>query len=178
MKTYRYKIGSNQHKKIRKSYAAEALLVFIFTFYAGMLFLKNVIFAATPDQLYLESLEFGEQTPVYISAETTIAGTSAVISHVPTKEDIVAYIMKVFGKYGTDVGVKAIECFYSESGLREEAYNFNRNGTEDRGVAQINSIHGMTAEDAHDYIKNIDMAEKIYLRAGRSFRPWYGKLCN
>jgi len=107
----------------------------------------------------------------------------------PTPENIVSYIMKTWTPHGTPQekaeAVKAINCFYSESGLRAEAYNYNppytdRNGvyhegTEDRGVAQINSIHGMSKDDAHNYKKNIDMAYKIYKRRG--FTAWYGKLC-
>lgn len=90
-------------------------------------------------------------------------------------EEVIAYIVRIFEPEGKDVVVKAINCFYSESGLRPEAYNKNRNGTEDRGVAQINSLHGLTAEEAHDIYKNIDKAYNIY--KSRGFDAWYGKLC-
>lgn len=170
-----YKLGSNQYKKVRKTPTFGPILATAI----GMGLLASCILPIGPDKTtqYLQQFTFGRFPEVAIAVEPSIAGTSAQLETEPTKENIVAYIMKVFGKYGTHVGVKAIECFYSESGLRTEAYNFNRNGTEDRGVAQINSIHGMKPDDAHNFIKNIDMAEKIYLRAGKSFRPWYGKLC-
>lgn len=96
----------------------------------------------------------------------------------PTTENIVAYIAKVFAPEGTAVVVKAIDCFYSESKLKTDAYNYNAwNKTEDRGVAQINSIHGMKPEDAHDFQKSIDMAYQIYINRGKNFSAWYGKGC-
>lgn len=124
-------------------------------------------------------VEFATPSALLVETKVSLAGVIPEEKLSPTKENIVAYITKVFGRYGTDVAVQAINCFYSESGLRTEAVNDkNSNGTVDRGVAQINSIHGLSKEDAHDFIKNIDMAEKVYLRAGKSFRPWYGRLCN
>jgi len=96
----------------------------------------------------------------------------------PTVENIVSYIAKVFRPEGTSVVVKAIDCFYSESGLRTEAYNWNpKSNTEDRGVAQINSVHKLTPEQAHNFIKNIDKAYEIYKSRG-NFSAWYGKGCN
>lgn len=95
----------------------------------------------------------------------------------PTTENIVAYIAKVFEPEGTAIVVKAIDCFYSESGLRTDAYNFNAwNSTDDRGIAQINSIHGMKPEDAHNPWKNIDKAHQIYKSRG-NFSAWYGRGC-
>lgn len=95
----------------------------------------------------------------------------------PSAENIIAYIAKTFAPEGTAVMVKAIECFYSESGLRTNAYNFNSNGTDDRGVAQINSVHRMSAGDAHNFTKNIDKAYAIYKSRGNNFSAWYGRGC-
>lgn len=96
---------------------------------------------------------------------------------VPEFEKIVAYITKKFAPEGKHVVVQAINCFYSESGLRSNAVGVNKNGSNDVGVAQINSIHGMSTEDRMDYKKNIDKAYKIYKSRG-NFSAWYGKLCN
>lgn len=91
-------------------------------------------------------------------------------------EQIVAYITKKFAPEGKHVVVKAIQCFYSESGLRSNAVGVNKNGSNDVGVAQINSIHGMSTEDRMDYKKNIDKAYKIYKSRG-SFEAWYAPAC-
>lgn len=88
MRTYRY---GNQYRKVKKSYALEASMAFLLTFYIGMLFLKNVAFAVTPDQLYLETLEFGKYPALNVSVEAKVAGMSAVIvKPIPvTKEEMI-----------------------------------------------------------------------------------------
>lgn len=183
MKTHKA-VGSNQYKSVYKSRVFGhfdkflAVLLFAYLMFLGVNFTKTYATGMATDH-WLGSLEYGEQPAVYFQAQ--LAPTKGILNEEQmeaTKENIAWYIMKVFGKYGTDVAVHAINCFYSESGLRTDAYNYNTNGTEDRGVAQINSIHGLRPEDAHNYRKNIDTAERVYLRAGKSFRPWYGKLCN
>lgn len=177
-------VGSNQYQSIYKSRVFGhfdkllAVLLFAYLMFLAVNFTKGYATGMATDH-WLGSFTYGTQPPV--SVQSRIAPTVGLIDEYDleaSKENIVWYIMKVFGKYGTDVAVKAISCFYSESGLRTEAYNFNSNGTEDRGVAQINSIHGLKPEDAHQYRKNIDMAERVFVRAGNSFRPWYGRLCN
>ena len=181
----KYKVGSNQYKKIKKTNRAIKLSVTAIIIYTALLLLKTTTTYATGAAIdnWLASHEYLLSPPVALQAEILpIAGLIPEKQEKPTKANIVSYIMEVFGKYGTDVGVKAINCFYSESGLRTEAYNYNNNGTEDRGVAQINSIHKMKPEDAHDYKKNIDKAEKIFLSRGKKFAvknggAWYGKLC-
>lgn len=89
------------------------------------------------------------------------------------KSEIIAYIAKVFEPEGTAIQVWAIKCFYSESGLRTDAYNFNSNGTSDTGVAQVNSIHGKS--NLTDWKTNINVAYGIYKRSGKG--AWYGKDC-
>jgi len=90
-------------------------------------------------------------------------------------ENVVAYIAQVFKSEGSAVVVEAINCFYSESRLNPNAYNQNRNGTEDRGVAQVNSIHRLTPAEAHNFRKNINKAYEIYQKRG--WAAWYGKGC-
>lgn len=180
----KYKVGTNQYKKRYKTPLTgkidRVFLLGVFI-YAFLLLLNQTRAYATniATDHWLDSITYVKAPEVsFMVQPAPKLGLIPEKELKPTKANIVAYIMEVFGKYGTDVAVQAIECFYSESGLRTEAYNFNNNGTEDRGVAQINSIHGMNPEDAHDFIKNIDMAEKVYVRAGQTFNPWYGARCN
>jgi len=58
-----------------------------------------------------------------------------------------------------------------ESGLRPEALGVNRNGSVDRGVLQINSVHkDLSNKDAFDFEKNIRYGWK--LQSSQGFRPW------
>ena len=135
-------------------------------FLLGLIVLVVILFGTKPT--IISPLA---DAPYVYASEPTPTPTPA-----PTLENIVAYIAKVFEPEGKQVVVKAIQCFYAESGLRPEAYNYNSNGTEDFGIAQINSIWGMKVDDAHDFRKNIDKAYEIYKRS-HSFRPWYAKEC-
>lgn len=95
-------------------------------------------------------------------------------------ENIVSYIARVFESEGKAVVVKAINCFYSESGLREEAVGQNSDGpkSKDHGVAQLNDYwHKLTPEEKTEYKANIDRAYEIYKGNGHTFNPWYGKGC-
>lgn len=65
----------------------------------------------------------------------------------------------------------------AESGLRCEAVNNNKGGSQDRGLYQINSIHisriermGFTWDDMFDCEKNIQVARAIQQEQGWS--PW------
>lgn len=92
-------------------------------------------------------------------------------------QKVIGYITYKFEPEGKDVVVRAINCFYSESGLRPLAYGWNEwNKTSDVGVAQVNSVHGWTVEQLQDYKFNIDKAYELY-KASNSFSPWYGKGC-
>jgi len=48
-------------------------------------------------------------------------------------------------KYGVDIQV-VCAIIQTESGGNERAFNYNSNGTKDRGLMQINSIHGHGTE--------------------------------
>ena len=98
----------------------------------------------------------------------------------PTElEVIVAYIARVFEPEGKDVVVKAINCFYSESGLRTKAVGQNKDvhKSKDWGVAQLNDYwHNLTTDEKTEYKANIEKAYEIYKSRG-NFSAWYGKLC-
>lgn len=178
------KIGSNQYKTKYKTPLTgkidKVIVIGLVVYGFLLIFTKSQAYAKNMAvDNWLGSHTYLNTQAVYLKGE--IAPTAGLIDEdvlEPTKPNIVSYIMEVFGKYGTDVGVQAILCFYSESGLRTEAYNFNNNGTDDRGIAQVNSIHGYNPKDLYDFRKNIDAAEQIYIRAGKTFTPWYGEMCN
>lgn len=114
--------------------------------------------------------------------ETAYASESAAVTPTPTTEleNIVAYIARVFEPEGKAVVVKAINCFYSESGLRSNAvgHNSDKEKSTDYGVAQLNDYwHKLTPEEKTEYKANIDKAYEIYKGNGHTFNPWYGRLC-
>lgn len=79
------------------------------------------------------------------------------------KEAIIAEIVRVFGEDAPE----AFNVLYCENrGLRPDAENWNRNGTWDAGIFQINQIHGHSIEDMKDYKKNIQVAKKIFDNRG------------
>lgn len=156
----KYQRGSNQHRvKLRKNYWASLWFILLCTTW-GIYVVQPRIVSPCP--------------------ETGCA--SSFIKTVYAKEprtelqEIVDYIVYKFEPEGKAVVVQAINCFYSESGLRNDAFGVNRNGTNDVGVAQINSIHGMSTEDRMDYRKNVDKAYQIY--KSRGWDAWYGAHCN
>jgi len=53
------------------------------------------------------------------------------------------YIRDEFNKAGLD-GDKAVKIAYCESRFKTDAVGYNRNGSNDKGVFQINSIHGLS----------------------------------
>lgn len=94
--------------------------------------------------------------------------------------EIVSYIAYKFEPEGKDVVVQAINCFYSESGLRPNAVgqNTDTHRSKDWGVAQLNDYwHNLTEEQKTEYKANIDKAYDIYKGRG-NFSAWYGKRCN
>lgn len=96
------------------------------------------------------------------------------------KTDIEKYICGKFGVYNCAI---ALAVFKSESGLREDAWHVNNNGSIDVGTAQINSINwklaGCSLKEISDQYKNVDCAYKIWDRADGvegndqgNFTPW------
>jgi hypothetical protein len=60
-----------------------------------------------------------------------------------------------------------------ESTMNPNAYHVNKNGSVDRGLLQINSVHkGLSNADAFDTEKNIRFAFKLHRDQKHSFRAW------
>lgn len=174
MKTFK-KIKLNQHASRRRG-ARGAVFV-------GLLVLSLLMVMAIRQSQYNFITAYrGSYDTVPFMAEakepTPTPTATPMPEPTPTElEEIVAYITRVFEKEGKHMVVWAINCFYSESGLRTEAVNKgNSNGTIDYGVAQVNSIHNYSPELLHTIKGNIDAAYEIYQRQGT--KAWYGSRCN
>lgn len=96
------------------------------------------------------------------------------LSEVEHKEDkseklkIIEYIVEVFGENSAEAITIIKKC--ENSKFNPKATNWNRNGTWDTGIFQINQVHGYTMEEMQDYRKNIDAAKKIF--DSRGWTAW------
>ena len=119
-----------------------------------------------------------------VSGEISAVDVPLTPTAIPTPtelEQVVAYITRKFEGEGKDVVVRAINCFYSESGLRVKAVGQNSDEprSKDHGVAQLNDYwHKLTEAQKTEYKANIDKAYEIYKGRGDNFSAWYGKRCN
>lgn len=95
----------------------------------------------------------------------------------PKVEEIVYEIARVFGKEGTGVVKKALDCFYAESKWNYKALHVNKDGSIDRGVTQLNSVHKLRNDEWFDYKANIAKSYQIYLSRGKTFKAWYAGEC-
>ncbi len=73
-------------------------------------------------------------------------------------------------KYGVNPET-AVRIAFAESSFREKAVNHNTNGSNDMGVFQINSIHGVPDSCRLDADCNIQWALKKMSKVGT--QPWY-----
>ena len=97
-------------------------------------------------------------------------GLTAVEGKLTLRYEIENYIKMKFGKDGE----RALKIAYCESSLNTQAIHANTNGTIDRGLFQLNTVHDhVTSECAFNAQCNIDAAYNLYLKQG--FTPW---VCN
>lgn len=100
-----------------------------------------------------------------------------------SKEVIARKIISVFGEHAE----WAFKCLKSENARHNpNAMNYNRNGSIDTGIFQVNSVHCGKVGLAHDReacieeLKkpevNIKIAKQIFDASGS--KAWYGKSCN
>jgi hypothetical protein len=86
------------------------------------------------------------------------------------KQQILAYIVEVFGDDSADAITIINKCENHE--FNPKATNWNRNGTWDTGIFQINQVHGYTMEEMQDWKQNIIAAKKIFDKAGKKWTAW------
>lgn len=104
-----------------------------------------------------------EPTPVPVETPTAPA-----VEDKTEKEQIIAYIVEVFGEDAPD----AFNVAYCENrNLDPYATNHNRNGSVDRGIFQLNSQY-WGGEELYDWKLNIETAYMIFERAGKKWTPW------
>jgi hypothetical protein len=105
-------------------------------------------------------------SPTPIMAETRTGAGGATSN----QSEIEAYIHKVFGK-DAERGIRMLK--KCENGrLNPTAINWNKNGTWDYGLWQINQIHNYTREQLADPFFNTDVAFKIFTSWGNNFSAW------
>lgn len=131
--------------------------------------------------LYFQSQQPGELISPIPRAETFLDGVPQVRAKepeiVPTstpkslteKQQILNYIVEVFGDDAPDAIVVIRKC--ENSKLDPYAVNHNRNGSVDRGIFQLNSEY-WGGEELFDWKTNVDVAYKVFTRAGKTFKPW------
>lgn len=185
--------GSNQYRRRDRTKRTNALLLASF-WIAFPVILVGTALTSDDKSLRTRTAEAAFISPLPRALPTAVPAVSAtptpsdVLAGSPDGEEapseleqIVAYIARKFEPEGKDVVVRAINCFYSESGLRRDAVGQNSDGprSRDHGVAQLNDYwHKLTDQQKTDIYANIDKAYEIYKGRGNSFEAWYGRLCN
>lgn len=112
----------------------------------------------------LAEVQFIEvEKPVEVIKEVEVDRT-----FITQKQQILAYIVEKFGDDAPDAIVLIRKC--ENGSFNPEATNWNRNGTWDAGIFQVNQVHGYSLEEMYDYKKNIDAAYKIF--KGRGWTAW------
>ncbi len=167
-----YRRGSNQFKKKERNN------LWMIPAYFAVIIILGIICTLTR---YDTVEKVWAEQPIVSAYVSPTPYKAIALSPTPTElENIVTYITKVFEPEGKDVVVRAINCFYSESGLRANAVgqNTDEHQSKDYGVAQLNGYwHNLSDAEKTTIKANIDRAYKIYKGRGGNFSAWYGKGC-
>lgn len=115
------------------------------------------------------TVKYGAERNMVQAEEPVIVAPSSTPTSTPTpklltqKEIIIQKITEAFGEDAPD----AFNVLYCENrGLNPNATNHNRNGSIDRGLFQINSVHG--GDELYNIDTNIKKAKQIFNQRGWS----------
>ncbi|HEX9061746.1 MAG TPA: hypothetical protein VF941_16325 [Clostridia bacterium] len=87
----------------------------------------------------------------------------------PSQQSIKQYI---YEKFGSGWQGQVAQCIaFHESGYNPNATHWNYNGSVDRGVFQINSVHGYSASTLYNWQDNINIAYQMS-GAGNVWGAW------
>jgi hypothetical protein len=158
--------GSNQHKRHIRRIAGLKVKTWL-----TIIIIVLVLFILTVPMYLSEQYNrkinmFDRGLKVY--AETRREYKAPPLADETTQEAMIGVIKKVWRK-DWKIGVALARC---ESGLRPDAVNrYNRNGSVDVGLLQVNSVHGISEKDLLNPYANAGYAYAIYNEQGTG--PWF-----
>lgn len=111
----------------------------------------------------------GAQTPTG-NQDVTGSESVPVTAGAASFDQVAAYAYQA--GFRGEALVTAIAVSFAESGGRVDALGTNTNGSRDRGLWQINTIHGYTDQEMFNPVKNANVAFSIS-HGGTDWSPWY-----
>jgi len=134
--------------------------LFIFSNLGGILAALNPVKALTNNAIQVVEIE--KRIEVIKEVEVDRKFTTE-------KQQIMAYIVEVFGDDAANAITVINKC--ENHAFNPKATNHNRNGSIDRGIFQLNSAY-WGGEELFDWKTNVDVAYKVFTRAGKKWTPW------
>lgn len=159
--------GSNQHKKhVHRVFGLKVKTWVTILVILGLVFIVGVpLFLSHFYQKKLNSYTIGYK----VYAQTAERETEVIptLADAKTRTAMISIIKRIWRK-DWKIGVAISRC---ESGLRPDAVNrYNRNGSTDAGLFQINSVHGWSERDLISPVANVGVAYSLYREQGTN--PW------
>lgn len=160
------RIGKKHAKRTMESMAATFLLVSTIGLCVGIGWSCGTLSSVNAD---FSTHEGADITPDLNERQEEAQVSSESAPLTSEKQEIINYIVEVFGEDAPD----AFNVLYCENrNLDPSAINYNRNGTTDHSIFQINSIHTTRFGDEFitNWRANVDVAKQIFDEQG--WTPW------
>lgn len=123
-----------------------------------------------------EDLDVVEITEESSSVVERQPDTLKAAGSIPASPTMRSWVLSEVEKHG--INPAEADCIIqAESSWNPKATGVNNNGSNDAGLWQINSIHGLSDIDRYDYKASTHWAINHYKKRG--WQPWFGRLkCN
>lgn len=153
-RTYNRKLTTHREAENRKEMLV-IVTVMLITLSANVIWtnlnsLANRSFSIINDQVVPTQVEAAKSVE---SIRTVVVAESTATSPVETPEQEIRRIASEMNFKWPDYLVRLAKC---ESSLNPQAININRNGTADKGIFQINDVHGLSDEFRYDIRKSTE----------------------